>query len=157
MHTYNQDLVSVTVARYISYAPKVCSHCSRCCCCLLLYDIQHMGIHLNSARGPGLHHRSWPLSFLHLPSIPSSQWLLSISKAPWHIPLGCQQWWQDHLQIGSLREHLPKTHVTRPPAAWWRARDWVGSLVDPDLHIRHFAETLANTNLASHISVHSPD
>ena len=84
---YNQDLVSVVVAHCISYAPKVCSHCSRCCCCLLLYDRQRMGIRLNSARGPGLCHRSWPLSFLHLPSIPSSPWLLSISRASWHIPL----------------------------------------------------------------------
>ena len=38
MQTYNQDLVSVIVACRIFYAPKVCSHCSRCCCCLLLYD-----------------------------------------------------------------------------------------------------------------------
>ena len=71
--------MSVVVAHCISYAPKVCSHCSRFCCCLLLYDRQRMGIRLNSARGPGLYHRSRPLSFLHLPSIPSSQWLLSIS------------------------------------------------------------------------------
>ena len=52
MHTYNQDLVSVVVAHCISYAPKICSHCSRCCCCLLLYDRQHMGIRLIPARGP---------------------------------------------------------------------------------------------------------
>ena len=32
---------------------------------------------------------SWPLSFLHLPSTPSP-WLLSISRASWHIPLGSQ-------------------------------------------------------------------
>ena len=72
------------------------------------------------------YHRSWPLSFLHLPSIPSSPRLLSISRASWHIPLRSQQWWQDHLHIGPPREHQPKTHVTRPPAQWWRARDWVG-------------------------------
>ena len=41
--SYNQDLVSV-VASCISYAPKVRSHCSRCCCCLL-YDRHRMGIH----------------------------------------------------------------------------------------------------------------
>ena len=81
MHTYNQNLVSVLVALCISYTPKVCSHCSRCCCCLLPYDRQRMGICLNSARGPGLYHRSWPFSFLHLPSTPSSPWLLSISRA----------------------------------------------------------------------------
>ena len=110
VHTYNQDLVSVIVAHCNSYAPKVCSHCSRCCCCLLLYDKQRMGIHLNSARGPGLYHRSWPLSFLHLPSIPSSLWLLSISRSSWHIPLESQQWWQDHPHIGPPREHQPQTH-----------------------------------------------
>ena len=54
VRTYNQDLVLVVVALCISYAPKVFSHCSRCCCCLLVYDRQGMGIHLNSARGPGL-------------------------------------------------------------------------------------------------------
>ena len=52
MHTYNKDLVTVVVARCISYASKVCSHCNWCCCCLLLYGRQHMGIRLNSARGP---------------------------------------------------------------------------------------------------------
>ena len=50
VHTYNQDLVSVVVAHCISYAPKVCSHCSRCCFCLLLYDRQRMGIDLHNAR-----------------------------------------------------------------------------------------------------------
>ena len=100
MHTNNQDLVSVVVARCISYAPKVCSRCSRCCGCLLLYDRQCMGLRLNSARGPGLYHRSWHLSFLHLLSTPSFPWLLSISRASRHIPQGSQQWWQDHLPIG---------------------------------------------------------
>ena len=65
-----------------------------------------------------LYHRSWLLSFLHLNSTSSSPWLLSISRASWHIPLGSQQWWQDHLQ--------PETCVTRSPAQWWRGRDWVG-------------------------------
>ena len=46
MHTYNQDLVSVVVARCIFMHPKVCSHCSRYSCCLLLYDRQPMGIGL---------------------------------------------------------------------------------------------------------------
>ena len=134
MHTYNQDLVSVVVAGCISYVTKVFSHCSGCCCCLLLYSCS-MGVRLNSARGPGLYHRSCPLSFLHLPSIPSSLWLISISRASWHILLGSQQWWQDHLHIGPPRDHQPETHVTKPQAQWWRARDWVpipgGSLLAP--------------------------
>ena len=46
--------MSVVEAHCIFYAPKVCSHCSRCCCCLLLYDGQRMGICMNSARGQGL-------------------------------------------------------------------------------------------------------
>ena len=58
MHTFNQDLVPVVVARCISYASKVCSRCSGCCCCLLLYDRQRMGIRLNCAGGTGLYHRS---------------------------------------------------------------------------------------------------
>ena len=86
MYTYSQDLVSEVVAHCISYALRICSHCSRCCCCLLLCDRQCMGIRLNSARGPGLYHRSKSLSFLRLPSTPSSPWLLSISRASWHIP-----------------------------------------------------------------------
>ena len=35
-----------------------CTNYSRCCCCLFLYNRQHMVIPLNSARGPGLYHRS---------------------------------------------------------------------------------------------------
>ena len=54
MHTYNQDLVSAIVARCISYAPRDCSLCSRCCCCLLLYDRQRIGISLNSAGDPDI-------------------------------------------------------------------------------------------------------
>ena len=57
VRTYKQDLVLVVVALCISYAPKVFSHCSRCCCCLLVYDRQGMGIHLDYARGPGLYQR----------------------------------------------------------------------------------------------------
>ena len=100
---------------------------SRCCCYLLLYDRQHMGNHLNSAGGSDLYPRSWPLSFLHLLSTPSSPWLLSISRASWHIPLGSQQWWQDHLHIGPPRKVQSRTSMTRPPARWWRTGGWVWS------------------------------
>ena len=55
VHIYNQDLVSVVVACCISYAPKVCSHCSRCCCCLLLYDMTAHGY------SPELSKRSRPV------------------------------------------------------------------------------------------------
>ena len=59
------------------------------------------------------------------PQTPSSTWLLSISRASWCISLGSKQWWQDHLHIGSPREHQPETQMTRPQAQWWRTRDWV--------------------------------
>ena len=38
--------------------PKFAAIAVECCCCLLLYDRQRMGIPLNSAGGPGLYHRS---------------------------------------------------------------------------------------------------
>ena len=42
--------MSVFVAHCFSYAPKVCSHCSRCRCCRLLYDRQCIGIRLKWSR-----------------------------------------------------------------------------------------------------------
>ena len=115
-----RELLTVLTSCHLSY--KTPSHVYSSC----------MGIRLTSARGPGLYHRSWPLSFLYLPSIPSPPSLLFISRASWHIPLGSQQWWQDHLHIGPPREHQPKTHVTMPPVQGTE----YGSLVDPDRHLK---------------------
>ena len=90
------------------------------------------------------------LCLLRLPSIPSSPWLLSISRASWHIPLGSQQWWQDHLHIGPPREHQPETHLTRPPAQWCLQHNdeeqgtEYGSLMDPDLYLKLIRSNIAH-------------
>ena len=107
MHTYNQDLVSVVVDRCISYAPKVCSHCSRCCCCLLLYDRQRMGFRLNSARGPGLYHRClnpfFSIASFHIKSLlthSSRESGMMTRSSAYRSSQGTQ----------------PETHVTKPPS-----------------------------------------
>ena len=60
-----------------------------------------------------------------------------ISRASWHIPLAILQWWQDHLHYnkrssqGTPESTYFLTHVTRPPAWWWRVGDWVWSPSGP--------------------------
>ena len=66
------------------------------------------------------------LFFLHLPSTPSPPWLLSISRASWHILSTSKRWWHDHLHIGPPKELKSSwTCVTRPSAQFWLAGDWV--------------------------------
>ena len=87
----SQGLLSSAWAHCISCAPSACSHC-RSYCCPLQSDRQRMETSLNSAGGPVPYHRSWSLSFLHLPLVLSSPLLLSKSKASWHIPQAIQRW-----------------------------------------------------------------
>ena len=115
-------------AHCISCAPSACSHCRRCCCFPLQCDRWHMETRLNSAGDPGLYHRSWPLSFLHLLSVLSPPLLLSKSRASWHIPRAIQRWQQGHQQRGPPRGPQSRTRVTRLQAQWWRTVGWVPSL-----------------------------
>ena len=62
----SQGTLSSAWAHCISCAPGACSHSRRCCCCPLQCDRRRMETHLNAAGGPGLYHRPWSSSFLHL-------------------------------------------------------------------------------------------
>ena len=156
MHTYNQDLVSVVVAHCIFYAPKVCSHCSRCC--LLLYNTAH-------GYSPELCKRS-----RHVPQI-----MTFVFPAFTPNPFfSMASFFIKSLLTHSSRESLMMTRssaYTKCMSSQGPARNShdkasstmmksigneYGSLVDPDHHLKLFAETLANTNPALRI-VHSLD
>ena len=62
----NQGPLSRAWVHCISYAPRACSHCRRCCWCPLQCYRQCMEISLYSAAGPGQYHRSWSSSYQHL-------------------------------------------------------------------------------------------
>ena len=98
VYTCNQGPLSSAWAHCTSYAPSAYSLCRRCCCCPLQCDKQCIGTRLNSAGDPVPYHKSWSLSFLHLLSALSPPFLLSRSKAFWHIP-------PSHSSVKSLLTH----------------------------------------------------
>ena len=107
---------------------------------------QHTGTHNNSSGGPSLYHRSWPLSFLHLPSTPSP-WLLSITRASCTI-YSSESAMMARSSAYSSSQGTPERNSCDKASS--RMMESRGDMVDTNPHLKFLAITLRHEHGFGH-------
>ena len=137
-----QSPLSSAWAHCISCAPTACSHCRRCCCCLLQCETAHGNL-------PELCRRSRPVS--QITSFVFQFFLLHCFFPSQEPPDTFLKWFSNDNKVIGIEVHPPsRTHMARLQVQWWRAVGWVLSLGEHRPSLQNFTVPLTNTDMTAH-------